>query len=294
MDRRAFLGMCGVGLAGLAQVPLWAAPSGPSVKVGLTTTIFPGLSEAMLKAAARPFKSLLESATGVTGEIVQGGDSRGLADKLKSDRVQLGVFQGIEFAWARVSNARLEPIVICANQQRTLKALLVVRSASGFKSPGDLAGKILTEPAETREHCKVFLERKCVPASSTVKKFYKKVVLACDVEEALDEVVDGNAQAALVDALAWASYRRAKAGCARKLRVLLESDIFPCAVIACQKDRFEPERVQRFRDGLIGSRNSPRGRQLLEFLRITGFEAIPSDYDQLFASIVKSYPPPAR
>jgi ABC-type phosphate/phosphonate transport system substrate-binding protein len=293
MQRRTFLGMCGVGLAGLAGVPAWAAPGRTAVKVGLTATIFPGLSETMLKAAALPFKSLLESATGVTGQIVMGGDARGLADKMKADKVQLGVYQGIEFAWARVSNPKLEPIVLCVNQQPTLKAYLLVRSTARYKGPADLRGKTLSTPAESREHCNVFLSRKCVPASSTPKKFFKKIALAGDVEEALDEVVDGNAQVALVDGLAWASYRKAKAGCAKRLRVLLESEPFPCAVIACQKGRFEPERVQRFRDGLVGAGSSPRGRQLLNFLRITGFEAVPADHDRLLNSIVKSYPPPA-
>jgi ABC-type phosphate/phosphonate transport system substrate-binding protein len=261
--------------------------------VGLTATIFPGLSEVLLQAAARPFKALLESATGVSGQIVHGGEAKSLADRLKSDRVQLGVFQGIEFAWARVANPKLEPIVLCVNQQRTLKAYLLVRAGSAFQKPADLRKKTLTLPAETREHCRVFLERKCVPASRTPKTFFKKLATSADVEEALDDVVDGNVQAALVDGLAWASYRKAKAGCARRLRVLLESEPFPCAVIACQKGRFDPDRVQRFRDGLVGARNSARGRQLLDFVRITGFETVGADYERLLTGIVKSYPPPA-
>ena len=293
MLRRAFLGICGVSVAGLLRAPAWAGPGGPAVKVGLTGTIFPGLSDTLLQAAARPFRSLLESATGVTGKIVQGGDARGLAEKLKEDKVQLGVFQGIEFAWARVANPKLEPIVICVNQQRTLRAYLLVRASSSFKTPANLRGKVLTLPAETREHCKVFLQRKCLPADTTPEKFYKKVVRAGDVEEALDDVLDRNASAALVDGLAWASYRKAKAGCARQFRVLASSEAFPCAVIACQLGRFHPDRVQRFRDGLVGARNSPRGRQLLDFLRISGFEAPPDNYERLFDSIVKPYPPPA-
>jgi ABC-type phosphate/phosphonate transport system substrate-binding protein len=286
--------MCGLGLAGLVRVPVLAAPGSAAVKVGLTATIFPGMTAALLQAAARPFKTLLESSTGFKGQIVQGGVARALAKKLKDDRVQLGVFQGIEFAWARVSNPRLEPIVICANHGQTLRAYLLVRSSSKFKKPADLHGNTLSLPAETREHCKVFLERKCLPASSTPKKFFKKVQLSGDVEEALDDLVDGTVQAALVDGLAWSEYRRVKSGAARKLRVLLSSEPFPCAMIAYQSGRFEAEQVQRFREGLIAARDSRRGRQLLQFLRISGFESVPADYDRLLASIVKAYPPPAR
>src|SRR5436305_14588987 len=123
MQRRAFLGLCGVGLAGLIEVPAWSGQLAPRVvKVGLTASLFPGLSDALLAAAAKPFRSLLESATGVSGQVVQGGDPRSLADRLKEDKVQLGVFQGVEFAWARVFNPKLHPLVICVNQKRTVQA----------------------------------------------------------------------------------------------------------------------------------------------------------------------------
>jgi ABC-type phosphate/phosphonate transport system substrate-binding protein len=281
-------------LAGLVPVLGRAATTATAVKVGLTGTIFPDMSELLLRAATRPFRSLLESATGLTGQVVQSGDARSLADKLKQDKVQLGVFQGIEFAWARVSNPKLEPIVICVNYQRTLKAFLVVRAASEYRSPADLRDKVLTMPPETREHCKVFLQRKCLPAGLNADKFYKKVALAGDVEEALDDVLDRQADAALVDGLPWGSYRKSKPGCGKQLRVLLSSEAFPCGVIACQQGRFQPERVQHFRTGLAAAGKTPRGRQLLDFLRITGFETPPDGYDRLFGSIVKAYPPPGK
>src|SRR5262245_57588441 len=101
MRRRAFLGLCGVGVAAFLRDPRLAFAQGGGIKVGLTETIFPGLSDAMLEMAAKPFHALLEAATGVSGTVIQGGPPRDLALKLKKNDVQLGVFQGIEFAWAR-------------------------------------------------------------------------------------------------------------------------------------------------------------------------------------------------
>jgi ABC-type phosphate/phosphonate transport system substrate-binding protein len=265
-----------------------------TVKVGLTSSVFPGMSSGRLQEAARPFRSLFESSTGLTGPVVQGGDARSLADSLKADKVQLGVFQGIEFAWARARNPKLEPIVICVNQQRTLKAYLLVRAASAFKKPADLRGKTLAVANETREHCNVFLQRKCVGDSVTPKKFFKKMATTADVEEALDDVVDGRAQAALVDGLAWGSYRDAKPGAAKRLRVLLASEPFPTAVIACQAGRFSAAQIRRVRDGLIGAKSGRRGKQLLEQLRLTGFEAVPSTYERLLDNTVRAYPPPEK
>jgi ABC-type phosphate/phosphonate transport system substrate-binding protein len=295
MQRRAFLGLCGVGLAGLLEAPAWAR--GPitkvAVKVGLTASLFPGLSDALLATAAKPFRSLLESATGVSGQVVQGGDPRALADGLKQDKVQLGVFQGVEFAWGRVFNPKLHPLVICVNQKRTVQAHLIVRSTSPFKAPIDLRSQTLAIPVDSKQHCHTFLERKCVPASSTVKKFFKEVKQSVDVEEALDDVFDGSAGAALVDGLAWAAYREDKPGCAAQLRVLLASDTFPCGIIACQEGRFPDKQVKQFREGLVGAKDTPRGKQLLRFLRLTGFETLPADYERLLTAVAKNYPPPA-
>ena len=58
--------------------------AGSAVLVGSALAglkLFPGLSDAMLAAAAKPFKSLLEQATGVSGTIVQGGSAQGLGSK---------------------------------------------------------------------------------------------------------------------------------------------------------------------------------------------------------------------
>jgi ABC-type phosphate/phosphonate transport system substrate-binding protein len=267
----------------------WAADG--TVKVALTGSIFPGLSGTVLEAAARPFKSLVESALGMRGRIVPGGSACTLARKLKEDRVQVGVFQGIEFAWGRQTNPELEPLVICVNQRRTLRAMLLTRAGSSIKKPADLRHKTLAMPSETYEHCRVFLQKKCTDSVPS-KKFFKKTLTTADVEEALDDVVDGRAQAALIDGLAWESYCTAKPGCAKRLRVLLSSEPFPCAVIACQKGRFSDDLVRRFRRAMVRARDDRRGRRLLEFLRLSGFEEVPDDYDQLFTSIGRTYPAP--
>jgi ABC-type phosphate/phosphonate transport system substrate-binding protein len=290
--RRTFLPLFSMGLLGLLVVPSLVSAGKETAKLGLTNSVFPGLSEKRLQEAARPFRSLFETSTGFTGPVAHGGDPKSLAEKLKQDKVQLGVFQGIEYAWARTWDPKLQPIVICVNQKRTLDAHLIVRANSAFKKPADLRGKVLVLPEESREHCNVFLRRKCISDDSTPKKFFKKVDKAADVEEALDDVVDGKAQATVVDGLAWSSYRAAKPGAAKRLHVLLASEQFPATVVACQSGRFSAAQLKRIRDGLIGARRTAKGKQLLEQLRLTGFEAVPADYERLVSDIVKAYPPP--
>src|SRR4051812_21696108 len=192
MRRRAFLGLCGGGMAALLRGPRALSAQDDGITVGLTGTIFPGLSDSMLAMAAKPFRSLLEEATGLSGAVVQGGTPSELAAKLKKDEVQLGVFQGVEYAWARTYNDKLTPLVLCVNQSRTLRAYLIVRAAFKGAKAADLAGKALVLPAETREHCRAFLEYKCAGGKAP-GKFYSALKKADDPEEALDEVVEGGA-----------------------------------------------------------------------------------------------------
>jgi ABC-type phosphate/phosphonate transport system substrate-binding protein len=229
--------------------------------------------------AARPFRTLLEQATGVSGTVVQGGSPRQLADRLARDQVQLGVFQGVEFAWAKTFNNRLHPLVLCVNQTRTVRAYLIVRASWKGASVADLEGRVLAVPQETREHCRAFLERCCVTARKAPRTFYKTITTAADAEEALDEVHDSNATAA------------GKPGCAGRLRVLLASDPFPSSVVAIQTGRFDAGQVSRFRDGLVSAGGTARGQRMMELLRMTAFEAIPADFDQLLNAVAKAYPP---
>jgi ABC-type phosphate/phosphonate transport system substrate-binding protein len=290
--RRKLLGAMGMGLLVLLGPSVLAPAADERVKVGLTDTIFPGLKGARLQKAVRPFRSLLEKATEERGEAVQAGDTKALAALLKEGKVQMGVFQGYEYAWAREINPGLEPIVISVPGEKKLHAYLVVRSSSSCKKPADLRKKVLARPSELPAHCKLFLERKCLPESSTPSKFYKKVQRTEDTEEALDNVVNGLAQAALVDGRAWVSYRESKPGAARKLRVLLASEPFPCAVIATQRGRYSADRVKRVRESLVNARRTKRGQQLLEQLRLTGFEPMPADYGKLLDKVARDYPPP--
>jgi ABC-type phosphate/phosphonate transport system substrate-binding protein len=286
-------------ILGLALSIAWARPGGAEeiksipIRVGLVGTLFRDTPEPLMQMVLRPFKSLLESQTGVTGQIVAGGDADSLGQQLKDDKVQLAVFHGVEFAWARVKTPTLKPLLIAVNQHRILHAFLVVRQDSKAACCGDLVGQSLAMPRLSREHCRLFLERRCCKPGGTPEDSFKPLVISVDPEEALDAVVDGAAKAAVVDEVELEAYRKLKPGRCAKLKKLLESERFPCAVVAYNEGRLPDSQLKVFRDGMIASKNNRRGKELLEMCRITGFEAVPADYEQTLADIVKAYPPPA-
>jgi ABC-type phosphate/phosphonate transport system substrate-binding protein len=265
-----------------------------TVRVGLVGSLFRGTPEPLLQAVVRPFKSLLEVQTGMTGEIVAGGDAADLGRQLKTDGVQLGVFHGFEFAWARVQNPDLKPLLVTVCDPRCSRALLVVRADSKAASPVDLHGQTIAFPLLTREHCRLFLERRCGKPGVPPEKVFREVQTPADSEDALDAVLDNHAQGAVIDGGSFQAYARLKPARAARLRILVESETFPGAVVAYQAGSMSDVALGRFRDGMIDANKTRRGQQLLQLCRINAFEAVPADFEAAITAILKAYPPPAK
>jgi ABC-type phosphate/phosphonate transport system substrate-binding protein len=228
----------------------------------------------------------------MSGELVPGGDADNLGQQLIDNKLQLGVFHGIEFAWARQKYPELRPLCIAINQVRHLQAYLVVRTDCPVCSFGDLRDKCLALPNQTREHCYLFVHRQCQGCTEDPNKFFAKIATPPNVEEALDDVVDGVVQAAVVDGVSLDCYKRRKPGRSAKLRAAQTSEIFPAAVVAYRPGMLDEATLKKFRDGMISVNRTIMGRQMLTLWKLTGFEDVPADYDKTLIDIVKAYPPP--
>ncbi len=269
------------------------ATSQPPVRIGLVGTLFRDLPEPMIHASMQLFQVLMESQTGLHGDLRPGGDPRHLGDALARNQVQLGVFHGVEFAWARQKYPELRPLVIAVNQHRYLRAHLLVRSDCPAADFASLQGKALALPRGSKEHCRLFVERQCQICGQDRQPFLAQITTPANAEDALDDVVDGVVGAAVVDGLALECYQRRKPGRFAKLKEVQKPDVVPAAVVAYRAGSLDETLLQRFRTGMLAANQNLRGRQLLTLWRITGFEPIPDDYEQALATIVKAYPPPA-
>jgi hypothetical protein len=125
------------------------------------------------------------------------------------------------------------------------------------------------------------------------EKFYAKVSTPHDGEDALDDVYEGKAKAAVIDAVELDQYRKGKPRRSSQLCSLQESETFPAAVVAYYPGSLEEDLLVRVRDGMIAAKDTPHGQALLNLCRITGFEEVPADYEQMLSSIAKAYPPQA-
>ena len=273
--------------------PAGANPvSGGTIQIGLVRSLFRDAPPSMIGVLSRPLKALMESQTGLTGELVLAGDHAELAGRLKDGKAHLGVFHGFEFAWALANNPGLKPLVIAVSQHRMLHAHLVVRKDGGVQSCGDLKGKAVALPRLSREHCHLYLERRCPGGGTDPARFFSRITHPSCADDALGDVVDGVTHAAIVDRIALDEYQQSRPARANQLRVLHQSEPFPAAVVAYQQGSLDEATLHRFHDGMIGADKTERGQRLLKMCRITRFEDVPTDYQRLLAAIARAYPPP--
>ena len=115
---------------------------------------------------------------------------------------------------------------------------------------------------------------------------------ASSSEQRIVNVVDNIVQGVLVDGVALDCYQRRKPGRFSKLKIVEESEIFPPAVVAYRPGALDDAALARFRDRMISTKKGAAGRRFLTLWKLTGFEPIPADYDQIVDAIVKVYPTP--
>jgi ABC-type phosphate/phosphonate transport system substrate-binding protein len=264
------------------------------IKIGLAKSLFKDVPDGVLGLMSQPFNTLMQAQTGMTGDLVKGGDYSDLGKQLVEDKVQLGIFLGIEFAWARTKYPELKPLMIAINEQRHLRACVVVRNDSEFTCVADLKGHVISVPKGNRPHCALFLERRCreecggVPADQMAKL---ATVPTC--EDALDDVVDQVAQGCVIDGVSLDLFKKRKPGRFAQLKTVAESEVFPAAVVAYYPGSLDQATLQRFQDGMKDATKTVLGKQLLTLWKLSDFELVPDDYEQICTDIIKCYPPPA-
>jgi ABC-type phosphate/phosphonate transport system substrate-binding protein len=266
----------------------------PPMHIGVTSSLFRDMPDALMQTMMRPFKSLMESQTGISGELIAGIKSEELSQRLKDEKLQLAVYQGFEFAWAKEKYSDLKPLMIAINQQKDLRAYVLIREDDPAAKLADLKGKSISVPRRSREHCHLFLERRCEALGKPPKEFFNKVLTPFSSEEAVDAVVNGQVDAALADSCFLDWYAKQKPARFAKLKLVEKSEIFPATVIAYHVSSLDEATLRRFREGMLSAKDNPRGVQLMTLCQMTSFEPVPDDFDKVCKEIAKAYPPPGK
>lgn len=281
-----------LGLAALFTEPQVQSAEPSCIQIGLAESLLQEGPDTALSVMAQPFVAMMRTQTGMNGQISKSGDHNDLAQQLVENKVQLGIFHGIEFAWAKQKYPQLKPLMIAVRQNRYLRSCLLVRTDSAVKSVADLKGKDVALPRCERDHCVLFMERLCQEQGQCAHEHLGKVVVHANAEDAMDDLVDNVVQGAVIDVVALDAYKSRKPGRFAKLKTLSKSESFPSAVVVYAPGALDAAALKNFRDGMGNADKTFIGKQLLTLWKLSAFEPVPDDYDQKVTDIVKAYPAP--
>jgi ABC-type phosphate/phosphonate transport system substrate-binding protein len=282
----------GLGLALFVGAAAQDSNAPKKITIAAAEDLFRDIPKQTVESAAEPFRTLMERETGYTGDVVTVAGHSEVGRRLAKDRAQLGVVEGFQFAWLKPKYPDLRPLVIAVNQQTHLHAYVMTSKAARVEKFEDLKGKMLGLPTGTKGYARLFLDRLCAKSKRSPKEFFSKIDKPANMEDALDDVVDGQTDAVVVDGVALDRFRQRKPGRFSQLKEVARSPTFPATVIVYRTGRFEEATLKRFRDALRTAADHADGRQMLTLWKLTGFEAVPEDYGRTLEEIRKVYPPP--
>ena len=260
------------------------------IKIGIVESLIKDLTPGKQKLLQTEFPDLVKDFTGINSTLIQGGDPFSAGKKVAAGEWHLGVFQGVEFAWAQSKDKKLQPLTVAVNKQKSIHALLVASKDSKINGFEDLKGKEV-HVLMAREHCRLFAEK---GAGGKAEQFFGKLLPTNNTEEALDDILRGKVQASIVDNSALDSYEELQPGRFKRLKVVAKSESFPPAVIAHYQGVLSQPLLNKFRDGMLEANQTEKGRDAMANFRIASFEAVPADYQRQLDDILKAYPPPAK
>ncbi len=280
-----------VSLLGLAVTAARSENKAGTLFIG-TSGVMKAEKAAKEKGAIETLQTFIKDETGLNDEILRQSGWRQLANKMKKGDLQIGLFQGYEYAWVQQKYPHLKPLALAINVYRYPVAYVVTKRDDAARDFAGLAGQSLVIPETGQHFLNLYVQREAQAQGKDLKSFFSKVVSRDNTEDALDDVVDGTVQAAVVDRAALEAYKERKPGRFRQLKEVAHSQPFPPAVVAYNDQALDEATRERFKDGLLKAGSKEKGAMILTLFRLTGFVPIPEDFGRVLAQTREAYPPP--
>ncbi|HMP02752.1 MAG TPA: PhnD/SsuA/transferrin family substrate-binding protein [Gemmatales bacterium] len=280
--------------AGVAVLGAWTATALPTsqcapIKVALLAQLFdPQDNKEQMLGQMKPFSNLVQKDLTVQAEFEIVDDIPQLKEALAGGRVQIAVMPGLSYGWLRQKFEDVRPLLVATMDSPTLQAVTLVAEKSPLKNLCDLKGQPAALPKRPPLYLRVFLEREW---GQPAEKFVVPKELD-NAEEAIEAVIDGAVQAAILPRAAVDAYADRKPGRFKRVRVLSESPEFPLPVVAYCRAGADLNAVQKFETALLKADETAEGRQALTLWRLRGFAKPPADYDELARKVGAQFPAP--
>jgi ABC-type phosphate/phosphonate transport system substrate-binding protein len=270
-----------------------ADPAAADIKIGVVESMFRDIPPKGVEVVLQKFTDLVELQTGFRVQIEVAGDAHALGKMVSAGKYQMGVFNGFEFAWAREKAAGLKPLLIAINRQREVTAHLIVRKDAPYQDITGLQGKVLIQHWRCRAFARLFLERHCLARAQVLPTALFGTINTeiASPEEALDLVVDKEADAAILDGASLELYKKNNPNKFKNIRDLCMPDCFPASVLAYNKDALTEKQVECFEKGMLNANQSAKGKEMMKWCGMTSFESIPENYEAMLKTVMEKYPP---
>src|SRR5205823_3355338 len=151
------------------------------------------------------------------------GEWGATANSLASGKLHVAVMPGIEYAWMNARDPKVQALIVATNKDHELRAMLVTKKDSPLTGFADLKGKNVNLILG-KEHCRLFADKN---AGGKAQDFFAKLTTIRSGESALDDILLGKVQAAIVDNTVMDSYKEINPGRYEKLKVIEKSEQFP-------------------------------------------------------------------
>jgi len=240
------------------------------------------------KSAQETLRDFIKEETGLNNQIIDEKDWRTLVDKMAKGKLHLGAFQGYEFAWAVEKHPQLKPLALSVNVYTYPVGFVVTQKTNPATDLAGLKGKSFALPTSSPRFLRLFVEQK---AGAKLNTYFANVKMPENIEDALDDVVDGDVAAMAVDLASLKAFERRKPARFKKLKEVAKSPPFPPPMVAYYGTYLDEGRREQFRVGLLNASRKEKGQQTLTLFRLTGFTLPPSDFTKVLTDTRKNYPP---
>jgi ABC-type phosphate/phosphonate transport system substrate-binding protein len=245
------------------------------------------------QSAQETLKSFIKEQTGMDNELLRQKNWSELTDKLVKGELDVGYYLGNEFAWAQEKRPNLKPLAAAINVYTYPVAYVVTNRTNKAQSFADLQGQSFAIPAAGQRFLQLFVERESQAAAKKAPDgFFSKITKPEEIEDALDDTVDGIVAAVAVDRAALEAFKRRKPARFRNLKEVAHSQPFPPPVVAYYGKHLDRATVDRLRTGLLEANKKEKGETLLTLFHYTSFILPPDDFQKVLADTRKAYPPP--
>ena len=276
-------------LAGGAILPglrsIQAHPVEP-VKVALLESVFTGQDRARVLEQIKPFSDIIQKDT-ATEAVFDVMSLEQMETEFKTGKVQLVILTGLEYSWIHQQDKEALALLVASIDPGTTKTVIVTKQTDAATELKDLLAASMAVPDRVPFLTQFYLKKQ---TGQPMDKAFK-LIKSGNVDETIEDVLDGKARGAIVTAAGSDVFKERKGPArAKKLKVVHESPEFPQATVMYHDKYADKGALEKFKKALLTSTEKPEGARVLTLFKLKGFETVPDHYEKLVAETAKAFP----